>query len=355
MSSLDEIRGRIDTIDRELAKLLNNRATLGLEVAKVKEKEGKPIFHPDREREVLERITKNSSGPLSDEALRAIFLEIISATRSVEAKSKIALLGPEGTFTHLAGLKAFGRSCDYVFMPDFDATFESVEKGETDFGVVPIENSSEGQIGRTLDLLLDTSLTIYGELYLPIHHNLLSKELSISNIKTVYSHYMPLAQSHNWMERNLPGVKIIETKSTTSAVEKAAQEPQSGAIGALETATVYSVPVLAKSIEDSSSNTTRFLILSKTDPPRGAKEKTSLAILLKDRPGALMTVLGHFSEKEINMTRIESRPIGGHEWQYAFFIDIEGHRDDKTVGEVLSRIDKNVETLKILGSYSFAE
>jgi len=351
MKSVKQIREKIDKIDQKLVKLLNQRAALAVDIAAVKQKTGSPIFLPARENEILKRVEALNKGPLPDEPLKNIFREIFSATRSVERKIKVASLGPAGTFSNLAAMRMFGSSCVHTLEPSFEAVFRDVEKGVADFGVAPVENAIEGEIGQTLDLFMDSDVNIYGELYYRINHNLLSKAKSMDKIKTLYTHYMPLGQCRRWVAQNLPGARVIETSSTSEAAKMAAKDASSAAIGALEAAKIYGLPVLAGNIEDKPGNQTRFFIISKSKSPRSGKDKTSIMFSISDAAGALSKILRPFAAKGLNLSKIQSRPTKKENWQYVFFIDFDGHRDDPDVKWALNKVKSQTIFLKTLGSY----
>lgn len=351
MKDLKKLRDQIDNLDEKIVKMLNKRAAFGQKVAAIKKRDGKPVYYPARERQILNRVAEISNGPLSNDAMQAVYREIFSATRSVEKALTVACLGPEGTFSHIAALKLFGASASYSFERRIDSVFSCVEKGKADFGVAPIENSLEGPIAQTLDLLMNTPLSVYGELYLTVGHNLLSNEKDISSVQKLYTHYMPLAQSRKWITANLPDVPIIETLSSAEAVAIAAKEKGAAAIGAMEAAKLYKINILASRIEDTSQNQTRFFVIARAESPRSGSDKTSLAITVKDSPGSLFKILKPFSDRKINLLKIESRPIKTSEWEYVFYIDLEGHRLDKKVREALAKLETLTRTLKILGSY----
>jgi len=351
MSEWEKIRSEIDKIDESLVRLLNKRAKNGQRIAEVKSKIGSPVFLPARENEILRKVSKLNRGPLSGKALQNVFREIFSATRSVEQAIRVSCLGPEGTFSHLAARRIFGTSCEYSLEPGIDTVFHSVEKGTVHFGVVPVENTIEGTVGITHDMLMESNVQIYGELYFDIHQNLLSKAKDISKIKTLYTHPMPLAQSRGWIASNLPGVKVIDTSSTSEAARRAADSKDSAAIGAAEAAKIYGLNVLGKKIEDTKGNQTRFLVLSLDKSPRSGNDKTSIICAISDAVGALNDILRPFSAKGLNLSKIQSRPKRNVEWEYVFYIDFDGHADDPEVQAVLKKVEKQTALLKTLGSY----
>jgi chorismate mutase/prephenate dehydratase len=351
MKELAEIRAKIDGLDEKLLVLLNERAEFAKKIAEVKRKQGSPVYVQSREMQILKKVSRKNPGPLSDEALSGVFREIFSATRSVEKELKVACLGPEGTFSHLAALKMFGASSVYMLEPGFDNVFENVEKGVADFGLVPVENTIEGSIGQTMDLLIESQAQIFGETYFDVHHNLLSRAKSIKSVKTLYTHYMPLGQCRRWVAINLAGVKVVETSSSSLACLKALDDPKGGAIGALEAAHIYGLGVMAERIEERIGNQTRFFVISMDKPPASGRDKTSIVFSIKDSPGALFKILSPFAERGINLSRIQSRPRKTPDWEYLFFVDFEGSLNDVDVQWVLKKVKGHTQFFKALGSY----
>lgn len=351
MSEWKKIRSEIDKIDESLVRVLNKRARCGQRIAELKSKIGSPVFLPARENEILKKVSGLNRGPLSGNALQNVFREIFSATRSVEQAIRISCLGPEGTFSHLASRRIFGATCEYVLESGIDTVFQSVEKGAVHFGVVPVENAIEGTVGITHDMLMESDVQIFAELYFDIHQNLLSKAKSLGKIKTLYTHPMPLAQSRSWIAHNLPGVRIIDTSSTSEAARLAAGSKDSAAIGAEEAAKIYGLDVLGKKIEDTKGNQTRFLVISLDKSPKSGNDKTSVICAMGDAVGALSKILKPFSAKGLNLSKIQSRPKRNAEWEYIFYIDFSGHRDDPDVKSVLKKVESQTVFLKILGSY----
>jgi len=355
MKDLNEIREEIDSIDEKLVALLNKRATLAQRIARIKKKSGSPVYIPARENHILKRVSELNGGPLSPEALKGVFREIFSATRSVEKEIKVACLGPAGTFSHLAATRLFGSSSIYSLEGGIDAVFKCVEKAGADFGVVPVENTIEGAIGQTMELLIESQVNIFGELYFDVHHNLLSNAAKLKDIKTLYTHYMPKGQCKKWVALNLPGVKIIETSSSTEAAAKAKNDKRGAAIGAAEAAAIYGLNVLAEKIEDMPGNQTRFFVISLDKAPRSGTDKTSIVFSIKDSVGALTKILKPFAAKQINLSKIQSRPRKLAGWEYVFFIDLDGHTDDPDVKWALSKVVSQTTFFKALGSYPNAK
>lgn len=353
--NLNDLREKIDKIDEQLVRLFNRRARLGQKVAEVKQRDGKPVYHPDRENEILARVAERNEGPLLDPALQNIFREIFSATRSVERELKIASLGGAGSYSHLASLKLFGHSAVHLLEPNFNDVFAAVEKGRADYGVVPVENSIEGPVGQTLDLLAKTPLTVYAEFYLSIKPTLLSKAKNLGAITTLYTHYMPLAQCRTWVAAHLPQAAVVETGSSSAAAALAAKDPKSAAIGSEEAARLYKLRVLATGIEERADNQTRFFVIAQNPPPPGERNKTSLVLSTADSPGALYEIIRPFADAGVNLSKIQSRPDRSGRWEYLFFIDLDGRADEEPVAGCLAAIRARTTRLTILGSYPAAD
>lgn len=349
---LKKCRDQIDAIDEQLLKLVNQRAQLAREIGNLKG--GGPIYRPEREAQVLRRLLEQNTGPLSGEAITAIFRSVMSNCRALEKELSVAFLGPMGTFSEEAANKQFGGLTSPVQCSSIDDVFRMVESGQVDYGVVPVENSTEGAVGRTLDLLMGTSLHICGEVTLPVHHNLLSKQTDKVAIKKLYSHAQSLAQCHEWLNLNLPGVERQAVVSNAEAARLAAADPSSAAIASRRAAELFELAVLNASIEDDPKNTTRFLVLSLHDVAPSGKDKTSLLMATKNEPGAMVDLLSPFSRHGVSMSKFESRPSKIGLWEYVFFVDIEGHQQDKPVVDALAELKQRASFLKILGSYPIA-
>jgi chorismate mutase/prephenate dehydratase len=349
---LKQCRDQIDAIDEQLLKLVNQRAQLAREIGNLKG--GGPIYRPEREAQVLRRLLEHNEGPLSDEAITAIFRSVMSNCRALEKELSVAFLGPMGTFSEEAANKQFGGLTSPVQCASIDDVFRMVESGQVDYGVVPVENSTEGAVGRTLDLLMATSLHICGEIALPVHHNLLSKQTDKSGIRKLYSHAQSLAQCHEWLNLNLPGIERQAVVSNAEAARLAAEEPGAAAIASRRAAELFDLQVLNANIEDDPKNTTRFLVLSLHDVAPSGKDKTSLLMATKNAPGAMVDLLSPFSKHGVSMSKFESRPSRVGLWEYVFFVDIEGHQQDKAVAEALADLKQRASFLKILGSYPVA-
>jgi len=349
-NALVKLRKGIDDLDTKIINLLNERTSLIKKIGEEKRKQGKTVLYaPDREKEVFERLGK-IKGQVPAKAVEAIWREIISYSRNMEKPLAIAFLGPKATFTEMAAIKKFGHSPEYIPMGSIGEVFHSVEKGPCDFGVVPIENSNEGSVTSTLDMFFDSSLEICGEVTVEVDQNLLSKS-KMNEIKRVYSHPQGLAQCQGWIRKNLPQAEVVAVSSTSAAAEKASKEKNTAAIASKLAAEEYGLNVLAAKIQDQSTNRTRFLVVGNLKPKQTGKDKTSLLFVVHHKPGALYDSLGVFNKYNLNMTKIESRPIKGRLWEYAFFVDFQGHKEDSKVIKAFSELKEHTLLLKILGSY----
>ena len=346
-------RKDIDRIDDEILRLLNERTGHVIEIGKLKQQSDKRahLHTPRREAEILDRLTRQNAGPFPNDAIRSVYREIMSASLSLEGPQKVAYLGPQATFTHLACIQKFGSSAQYISVNSISDVFNEVERGRAQFGVVPIENSTEGVVNHTLDMFVDSNLMIYGEIQQEVSHHLLSKRERIEEIKKIYSHPHAIAQCRQWLETNLPSVPVVEVASTARAAEMCASDPYAAAIASELAAQIYDLKVLKSRIEDNVNNFTRFLILSKTPPERTGKDKTSVMLSVKDKVGALYELLRPFASHGLNMTKIESRPSRRKAWEYIFFVDVEGHMDEERVKKALEEIKSRCLFMKILGSY----
>jgi len=348
---LENLRKKIDEIDRKILELLNKRTEIVLEIKNLKQKLSSRTYSPERERKIILNLQKINKGPIPDEALKNIFTEIINASRALQEKTRVSYLGPEATFTHMAAIKNFGKYAIFIPCPTINDVFLSVNRGDADYGVVPIENSNEGVVNHTLDMFMESDLKICAEIIEEISHVLLSKEKSIKRIKKLYSHPSALAQCRRWISMNLPHAELIETSSTSIAAKKVLREKNSGAIASELAGKIYGLNILERNLEDKSDNYTRFLVIGKDFPSKSGKDKTSIMFSLKDRVGALHDILYPFKKYKINLTKIESRPSKRKAWEYYFFVDFQGHVEDKNVKLALKEIEKNALIFKILGSY----
>jgi len=348
---LQKLRTEIDQIDDELLKLISRRAQIAQTIGRLKQGN---IYRPEREAQVLRRIKEANPGPLSGETAAKLFREIMSACLALEQPLTVAYLGPQGTFTQAAAIKHFGHAAETTDCASIDEVFRKVESGQAAYAVVPVENSTEGAIGRTLDLLLNTPLMICGEVVVRIHHFLLRKGEGVEGITKLYSHAQSFAQCHEWLNKNLPNVARLTVASNAEAAKLAAAEPNSAAIAGETAAEIYGLTPLARNIEDEPNNTTRFLVLGTHDAGRSGRDKTSLVMAAPNQPGAMHDLLGPFARNGVSMTKLESRPSGAGKWEYVFYVDVEGHQEDAPVAQALSELRNLAPFLKVLGSYPVA-
>jgi len=348
---LRTLREQIDAIDDQLLELLNRRAEHVLEVGKIK-KERNSRFHVlEREEAIYQRLTTSNRGPFPSAANRPIFREIMSASLSLEKVLRIACLVPEATFCHMAAIQQFGEAGQYIQTRSVPDIFEEVERGRADYGVVPIENSTEGVVNLTLDMFIESPLQICSEVMLEISHCLLSHAARLEDIRVVYSHPQALAQCYSWLSKYVPHAEMKETFSTAVAAQMAQQDSSSAAIAGAYAAKVYGLPVCKPKIEDNPQNYTRFWVIGTASPGRTGHDKTSLMFSIKDGVGALHDMLQPFAKHQINLSKIESRPFRKKPWEYIFFIDIEGHAEDRNVQAALEGVARAAQFMKILGSY----
>lgn len=348
---LKKLRETVDRIDSEILSLLNRRANVILEIGRLKKKLKTSVYVPEREADVYQKISAKNKGPLSNKSITAIFREVMSGSLQLEKPLTIAYLGPEFTFTHLASMKKFGSSVAYSGVDTIKDVFDEVEKERADHGVVPIENSIEGAVNHTLDMFADSTLKICSEIYLEISHNLFSKERGKSAIKKIYSKAEVFGQCRLWLEANLPRLELVEVSSTAKAAAIAAKEKGSACIAGELAGKNYNLKLLSASIEDSSHNVTRFLVIGRTEAKPTKRDKTSIMVSVKDKVGALHDMLVPFKKYGINLTKIESRPSKTRVWEYYFFIDMEGHHTERRVGQALGMLRRNTNYVKVLGSY----
>ena len=349
-------RDAIDAIDREVVRLLNERVREAGAIGKIKHENGAPYYDPSREAQVMEKIAELNDGSLKPAALKAIYREVISASIALEKKLVIAYLGPEATYTHQAAIRNFGVSLDYRPMKTIGDVFTEVERDEADYGVIPIENSTEGAVFHSMDMLVDSSLSICSQVYLPIEHCLISQS-PLSEIKEVHSKDQALGQCRGWLRRNLPEAQLVDTSSTAHAVKLAKSSRVVGAVASELAAELYDLPVVQRGIQDKTDNVTRFLVVGKTKVQAMGKgqDKTSLVFSLKDEVGALEKVLEAFASRGINLSKIESRPSRQKAWDYYFFIDLVGHQADAEVQAAFAELERHCSFVKCLGSYPNCE
>jgi chorismate mutase/prephenate dehydratase len=360
IKNLDRLRKGIDKVDSCILGLLNLRAQLAIIINKLKEKEGYPTYSPSREKEIIDKLINQNKGPFPNLAIEDIYRQILSYTRSLISPIKVSYLGPEGSFSHLAAQKHFGEGSEFIPYPDIRGVFSGVERREVDFGVVPVESSAEGMVTHTLDMFMESELKMVGEIQLEVSYHLMSNS-PLNKIKKVYSHPHAFTATKGWLRTNLfMDVQYIETYSTAEAVKHAAKEEGAAAIGAEIAAKLYNIPIIARNLEDK-LHYTRFLVIAKEELPSSpsTRNKTSLLISIKDRVGALHDILAPFKDFGINLTKIESHPnrssiSSSKIWDYVFFLDFLGHKDEPHVKKTLAKIKSLCINCKILGSYPAA-
>jgi chorismate mutase/prephenate dehydratase len=352
--NIPEHRKAIDRLDGQIVKLLNERTQHVLAIGEIKLKAGEEIYAPHRERSVLNRVSKLNQGPITNESLHAIYREIMSSALSLEKTMMIAYLGPEATFTHQAAIRRFGASLKYSSQKTIADVFTEVSKNRADYGVVPVENSTEGVVTHTLDMFVDSDLKIVAQIVLPVQHCLLSNSPR-SQLKKLFGHPQSLGQCRVWIQHNLPKVEIIETSSNARSAEFAAKEPGTAAIAGVLAAEKYGLDILDYDIQDNAANATRFLVLGRKYSPPSGRDRTSLMISVTDKVGALYSALSAFRRYRINMTKIESRPSKRKAWEYFFFIDCDGHVQDRKLENALRHLGEHCNFVKVLGSYPNAE
>ncbi len=348
--SLEELRNRIDELDSELVKLLNERARVVVEIGKLKSKTGGPIYAPDREKEILERIARANEGPLPDKCMVAIWRELMSGSFVLERPLRIGYLGPGGSFSHTAAMLKFGQSVEYEPLADIRSIFDEVSKGHCDLGLVPIENTTGGGVIETLDALIDSDVKVCSEVLMTIHHNLLANCL-LEEIEKIYSKPEVFAQCRNWLSATFKEAKTIPVASTAKAAQMAADESGAAAIGSRVAAEVYGLKVVCENIEDIANNITRFFVVAREDAKPTGEDKTAILFSTAHKAGALADVLEVFKKYGINLTNIESRPSKKRQWEYYFFVDFVGHRTDEQIQKGLEDARKHCLQLSILGSF----
>ncbi len=350
--NLKQLRARIDAVDLEILRLVSERASAAHAIGKLKD-DG-TVYRPEREAQVLRRLAQNNPGPLPDKVVMHLFTEVISACRALEDALRVASLGPRGTFSEEAVIKHFGAQAPVVLCNSIDEVFRSVESGNVGYGMVPLENSTEGAVGRTLDLLLSSPLKICGEVLLRVHQNLLSKGHDISAVARIYSHAQSLAQCNRWLSQNCPRAQRVPVASNAEAAKRAQDDAESAAIAGQSAASHYSLSVLAGNIEDEPDNTTRFVVISRQEVAPSGNDKTSLVMSTRNVSGAMHEMLSPLAKNGVSMTRLESRPSRTGLWEYVFFVDMEGHQNQENVAHALEEMRAMAAFLKILGSYPVA-
>ncbi len=348
---LEDWRKEIDAIDTEIVELLNKRTEFVVKIGKLKSKENKEFYQPDRERMIYARLEELNKGPFPTSAVKNVFREIMSASLSVEQPLKVAFLGPVATFTHQACIQYFGLSGSLIPKKEIADVFEEVEKGRADFGVVPIENTAEGVVTHTLDMFVTSDLKVCAEVMFEVSLALLNKSGKVGDIQRLCSHPHAIGQCKGWVKENLPDVQLVEVSSTAKAAELAGVEPEAAAIASSAAAELYNLRVIEKNIQDTANNYTRFLVIGKKSAEKTGCDKTSLLFAIKDSPGALFKMLAPFADRGINLTKIESRPLKTKAWEYLFFVDMDGHITETNVAEAVASLESTAMFLKVLGSY----
>ncbi|SEA09339.1 chorismate mutase [Desulfuromusa kysingii] len=351
---LNKLRQNIDLIDNEILDLLNQRANIAIAVGKAKEGSDKTFYVPSREKAIYARLTQNNCGPFPNDAVCKVFREIISASLNMEMPMKVAFLGPQSTFTHMAAMLQFGLSAQLIPMKSIPAVFEEVERGRAHYGVVPVENSTEGVVNHTLDMFFNSELQMIAEVMLEISHNLLSKTGDPEKIRKIVSHPQSLAQCRHWLETNMADIPQMDVASTAAAAQLATGDESVAAIASHAAAVQYDLQVVKAKIEDNPNNFTRFLVIGKKTPEKSGADKTSIMFSVKDEPGILYRMLEPFSQRQINLAKIESRPMKEKAWEYIFFLDLIGHAEDPEIAEAIEELRSHCHFLKILGSYPIA-
>jgi len=351
--TLAGLRTKIDKVDREIVKLMNQRANLALDIGHIKTAAGETVYRPEREEEVLARVIERNKGPLPDGCLRNVYRELISGSRSLEKRLRVAYLGPAYSYTHLAAIERFGQSVELVPVGSIGAVFEEVNQGHVDHGVVPIENSTDGRIVDTLDMFTKLPVRICGEVQLAIHHNLLGT-CQRDEVREVYSKPQALSQCRNWLSRHLPTARVIEMTSTSTAAELARDKPGVAAIASRQAGVFYGLDVLAANIEDNQANLTRFSVIGETTGAKTGNDKTALMFGIDHHAGALADMMGIFKRNRLNLTWIESFPIPGEVGEYLFFVELVGHVSSVRVKRAIASLEKKATRLEVLGSYAMS-
>lgn len=353
-AALKSLRSQIDKLDQQILKLINERANVAVEIGKVKNDQGGEVFSPAREEEVLVNVTQANKGPLDTSTVRAIYRELMSGSRALQRVIKVAYLGPEDSYSHLASIERFGQSVEFMRVGSIAAVFEEVNRGHADFGVVPLENSTDGRVADTLDMFMRLpQLKICAEVRLPIHHNLIAN-CDQQQIRRIYSKPQALSQCRNWLSKNVPHASLHEVASTATAAELAQREPGAAAVASRQAAVRYGLRILFADIEDSVSNETRFAVIGNQESPRTGEDKTAIMFRIPHHPGSLVEALGVFKSNKLNLTWIESFPARSPRSEYVFFVDFEGHIEDPKVKRGLAALEAHCEQLTILGSYPIA-
>jgi chorismate mutase/prephenate dehydratase len=348
--AIETLRARMDEINLKILRLVSLRAGLAMEIGRLKHHHGE-VYQPVRERAIIEKMIAENQGPLTDEQVKRIYVEIISACRALEHEPRVAFLGPEHTYSHEAARMRFGSSVELMPMESFAAVFQAIENGRADFGVVPVENSTEGSVTLTLDLLIDTSLVIIGEILLPIRHSIMSLSGEADEVTRIVSHQQSLAQCRGYLSANFPNCETEAVASNALAAKYAAENPSIAAIASAAAGDAYGLKPIASNVQDVAANTTRFLVMGTRPVEKSGKDKTTLLFAVADRVGTLNQALNLFAHNAINISKIESRPLRARPWEYLFFVDVMGHRDDPKLARALKALERKALFLKVLGSY----
>jgi len=349
--SIETLRARMDEINLKILRLISARASVATEIGRLKHLEGGEVYQPVRERAIVEKMLAENPGPLTDDQVKRIYVEIISACRALEHEPRVAFLGPEHTYSHEATRMRFGSSVAMMPLESFAAVFQAIENGRADFGVVPVENSTEGSVTLTLDLLIDTSLVIVGEVLLPIRHSIMSLSGVADGVKRIVSHQQSLAQCRGYISSNFPHCETEPVASNALAAQRAAADGSIAAIASKAAGEAYGLKVIASNVQDLAANTTRFLVMGTRPVDKSGKDKTTLLFAVADRVGTLNQALNLFARNAINISKIESRPLRARPWEYLFFVDVTGHREDPKLARALKSLSSKALFLKVLGSY----
>jgi chorismate mutase/prephenate dehydratase len=349
--NLKNLRKQIDALDDQILDLLNRRADVVVEVGEAKDQKRGEYYVPSREKAIFERLISRNKGPFPDEGVRRVFREIISASLSLEQPLKVAFLGPQATYTHVAAMQQFGFSAQLVPLKSISSVFEEVSRGRASYGVVPVENSNEGVVSHTLDMFMSSDLKIIAEILLPVSHDLLNLSGQTADVRKVISHPQAIGQCRIWLEENLPEIPLVDASSTASAAQQAAEDASVAAIASETAASLYGLRVVEHKIEDNRNNFTRFLVIGNEMQSPSHSDKTSIMFSVKDQAGILYHMLEPFSKRDINLAKIESRPMKGKAWEYIFFLDMVGHVEDKDIADAVEELRTCCQFLKILGSY----
>jgi chorismate mutase/prephenate dehydratase len=349
--SLETLRARMDEINLKILRLISARASVATEIGRLKHYEGGEVYQPVRERAIIEKMIAENQGPLTDEQVKRIYVEIISACRALEHEPRVAFLGPEHTYSHEAARMRFGSSVAMMPLESFAAVFQAIDNGRADFGVVPVENSTEGSINLTLDLLIDTALVIIGEVLLPVRPSILSLSGKRDDVTKIVAHQQLLAQCRGYLSAHFPKTDIEQVASNALAAQQAAADASLAAIASAAAGEAYGLRPIATNVQDLATNITRFLVMGTRPVERSGKDKTTLLFAVADRVGTLNQALNLFARNAINISKIESRPLRARPWEYLFFVDLSGHREDPKLARALKALERKALFLKVLGSY----